>query len=270
MRPAARAIARSLLDGTLSSECEDVAQETLIRLHQVVMQQKVGKLKSEDQLVAWAIWLATNIARDKLRRHTAQKRGGGKIEPLDAFPEGDAEQSALLSNGNVLYELDMGEVRQLLTELSSEIKPEDWALLRARFYDQLSDKEIAVRRGIQDERQMGSRIRRALSALKSVISRRPELEREFLAVLGESGTVRVLLPLISAIQLGGWFFEHMMGPGMGPGARRADDAAFDRAFEFPFPGGDPRRRRKAAQRRRLILIALALAVAAIAAYLIFR
>ncbi len=110
----------------------------------------------------------------------------------------------------------MKEVGELLTELSFAVKKEYRIVLRDYYFDELSHKEIARKHQIAVG-SVGVYIQRGLSALRSAISKRPKLEKEFLEVLGDSGVVRVLLPLISAVQLGGWIIKHA-----GPFSRRRD------------------------------------------------
>ena len=224
--PSAFEAARLRLGDVLRSECEDVAVEALVRVSA-----KIGELKSEDELKPLAVAIARNIATDKLRKRFAEKRGSNKVESLDALIDADDHRSAGFVKTDILDELAVKELGELLAELSCEVKKEYRTVLRDYYLIELSHKEIAEKRRIAVG-SVGVYIQRGLSALRSAISRRPTLEKEFLEMLGDSRALRILLPLISAIQLGGWFFRHAEPGAFRSGARNRDEVSDEDRLRF--------------------------------------
>lgn len=196
--PAAAESAKLRMGGALHEDWADVAMETLARLSD-----KIGELKSEDELKPLAVAIARNIAADKIRKHLAEKRGGDKTQSLDALTEAGAEGLAAAAQADILEALSEKELGEILAELSSQIRKEYRVVLRDRFFEGLSYAEIARRHGIAVN-SVGVYIQRGLAALKTALSRKPDIERELLNLLGDSGAARLLLPLISAVELGAW------------------------------------------------------------------
>jgi len=114
-----------------------------------------------------------------------------------------------------LDELTVIELRELLTDLSSEVKKEYRVVLRGHFFDQLSYQEIATRRKISLG-SVGVYLQRGLGSLRNALARRPKLKGEFLSMLSDATAVRVLLPIIGAVQAGGWFFVSGIRFSLGP------------------------------------------------------
>jgi len=172
LRPVALMAAELRLDGIMRDECEDVVVETLARIPG-----KVGKLESEGELEPLTASIAGNIATDKLRKHLAGKRGGGKVESLDGLTDAEDRGLAGLSATDILRELTMKDVGELLRELLVEVGEPYRGVLRDYYLDGLSHAEIAEKRGIAIN-SVGVYIQRGLTALKAVISRRPKLQKE--------------------------------------------------------------------------------------------
>jgi len=199
--PVAFEAARLRLGETLGSDSEDVAIETLADLVETV-----GHVNSETELKPLAVAVARNKATDRLRRFLSRKRGANRVESLDAMLESGKLGPASTAHEDVLDHLTVQELREMLTLLASEVKKEYRVVLGDHFFDELSYKEIAAKRRISVG-SVGVYIQRGLAALREVIARRPKIRTEFLQALSDASVVRLLLPLLSAIQLGGWFFE---------------------------------------------------------------
>jgi RNA polymerase sigma factor (sigma-70 family) len=202
--PVAFEAARTRLGDGLNGECEDVAMETLAEILK-----KGVQVNSEQELKPLTAAIARNKATDRLRRHLAEKRGGNKVQSLEELVEANAGELPDVPHTEFVDQLAIQELRDLLAELSAEVKKEYRVVLRDHFLDQLSYNEIAVKRKISVG-SVGVYIQRGLTNLRNVIARRPKLQSEFLAMLSDASVVKVLLPLISAVQLGGWFFEHLV------------------------------------------------------------
>jgi RNA polymerase sigma factor (sigma-70 family) len=207
--PVAFEAARTRLGDGLSGDCEDIAMETLSDILE-----KGVQINSEKELKPLTAAIARNKATDHLRRHLAEKRGGNKAQSLEEMVEANAGEPPDLPYGDFVDGLAMQELRDLLADLSAEVKKEYRVVLRDHFFDQLSYNEIAEKRKISVG-SVGVYVQRGLTSLRNVIARKPKLQGEFMAMLSDAGVVRVLLPLASAIQLGGWFFDHMIQASLG-------------------------------------------------------
>lgn len=200
LHPVAYEAARSRLGNDFRTECEDIAVETLGEILR-----KGADVESEDGLKPLAVAIARNKATDRLRRFLAAKRGGNKVQSLDALPESGPGGE---SPEDFLDHLTARELRDLLISLSEEVKKEYRIVLGDHYFEHLSHSEIAEKRRIAVG-SVGVYVQRGLAAMRAAIRRRPKMKAELIELIGDAGIVRVLLPLLSAIQIGGWFFEHL-------------------------------------------------------------
>lgn len=198
--PVACESARARLGERLQSEAEDVAIETLTQ-----MIEHVGKLSSHEELKAMAAAIAHNLAVDRLRKRFSAKRGGHTVESLDARPA-HAEPPG---ESDFLDELTVRDLTTLLSELSVVLKKEYRIVLRDHFFEKLTYAQIAEKRQIPIG-SVGVYIHRGLTGLRNALAQRPQLKAELAQVLGDGPLVRVVLPLVSALQLGGWLLEGFM------------------------------------------------------------
>jgi len=155
---------------------------------------------SPEALVPLTASIARNKSKDLLRRRLAEKRGGNKLDSLDLMIESRGEQAVELPQADFLDALTVGEVRELLTELSKELKKEYRLVLKDHFFDHLSHSEIAGKRKIAVS-SVGKYLQRGISCLRDIVVRKPKLQNELREALTEMNTVQVLLPLISAVQM---------------------------------------------------------------------
>lgn len=193
--PVAFQSARVILSGKFGSECEDVAMETLAE----ILNQAVN-VASAQGLKPLAAAIARNKSKDLLRRRLAEKRGGNKIESLDLMIESSGERAVALPQADFLDALTTGELRELLTELSEELKKEYRLILKDHFFDLLSHSEIAAKRKIAVG-SVGKYLQRGISCMRDIVARKPKLQNELREVLTDIGAVDVLLPLVTAVQL---------------------------------------------------------------------
>lgn len=219
--PVAFEAARTRLGENFNGDCEDVAMETLSEILE-----KGAQVNSEQELKPLTAAIARNKATDRLRRHLAEKRGGNKVQSLDAMIEENAGELSSLPQDEFVDRLAVQELRELLTDLSAEVKKEYRIVLRDHFFDQLSYNEIAEKRKISVG-SVGVYLQRGLGSLRSVIARKPKLQGEFLAMLSDASVVRIFLPLISAIQVGGWIVSHAVPTGMASVAKNTNDNLSD-------------------------------------------
>jgi RNA polymerase sigma factor (sigma-70 family) len=208
--PVAFEAAKSRLSGTLQDECEDVAMETLSDILD-----SGANVASDDELKPLTAAIARNKASDRLRRHLAEKRGGNNVQSLELIIEANAGEPAGFEQADFLDRLNVQELRELLTDLSAEVKKEYRIVLRDHFFDQLSYQEIADKRQISLG-SVGVYLQRGLGSLRSALARKPKLKGEFLAMLSDATTVKVLLPMIWAVQAGGRFFADGIWFSLGP------------------------------------------------------
>lgn len=201
--PVAFEAARSRLSDKLPNEIEDVAIESLYELLG-----RVAELGSEDELKPFLAAISRNKATDRLRRYLADKRGGSRVTSLDVLMESNDCEPAEFSNADFLDQLTLKELQELLTDLSETVKKEYRIVLKDHFFNDLSYKEIAEKRNISVG-SVGVFLQRGLALLRRVLIRRPQLQKEFLALLSDATVVRGLLPLATAIELGGWFWAEL-------------------------------------------------------------
>jgi len=86
-------------------------------------------------LLTWIMTIARSRAIDELRRRVPEPRDPGDGPELAADPDPDASPDALIERWRVAH-------------LLSRLRPEESDLLRLRFYEGLSQSEIAERTGV--------------------------------------------------------------------------------------------------------------------------
>lgn len=126
--PVAFEAARTRLGENASHECEDVAIETLSEIFG-----KVSQVNTEGELKPLTVAIARNKATDRLRRYLTEKRGGNKVQSLEAMVEANAGESPELPHDEFLDRLAVQELRALLIDLSDEVKKEYRVVLRDHF-----------------------------------------------------------------------------------------------------------------------------------------
>jgi RNA polymerase sigma factor (sigma-70 family) len=192
--------------------------------------EKGAQVGLEQELKPLTAAIARNKATDRLRRHLAEKRGGNKTQSLEELVAANAGELPDVPLDEFVDHRAIQELRVLLAELSTEVKKEYRVVLRDHYFDQLSYNEIAAKRKISIG-SVGVYVQRGLVNLRNVIARRPKLQNEFLAMLSDASVVKVLLPLVSAVQIGGWFASHAVQASVRFSIRRPENCEEDLSDE---------------------------------------
>lgn len=177
--PVALATAHARLEATCPTEIEEVAIEALETLVEKV---KAGGARHADDLPRLAKTIADRQAISKWRELTAQKRGAGKTDSLNAPlydgeppPEPPAPTPGLTT-------LDLAELHRLLDALQEDLNPDHKTALHDFFLDGLSYEEISRKRG-WPVGTVGVYIQRGLAAIRAQREKNPGLLKEAAAFL---------------------------------------------------------------------------------------
>ena len=117
-------------------DAEDVRAETFTR---VLIALREGKLRKPESLSSFLVGIALNVIRESRR----QRIGTEPLADLEvrAAPEPSPE--------NVF--LDQ-EVRQSIRELAKQLKPREQEFLKMYYFEERSNREIALMLGIKEDR----------------------------------------------------------------------------------------------------------------------
>jgi RNA polymerase sigma factor (sigma-70 family) len=157
--PAAFAVAQFKLQPFLPGDIEDVAIESLEELVD-----KVGQVKSVEELKPLTASIAHNRAVSRLRQHFSAKRGSGQTESLEAR-QANADGIELPGLDSPVEALEQKELSQFLEKLLAELKPPLGEILADFFLKGLSYEEIAKRRGVAVG-SVGVYLQRGLAAVR--------------------------------------------------------------------------------------------------------
>jgi len=117
-------------------DAEDVRAETFTR---VLIALREGKLRKPESLSSFMVGIALNVIRESRRQQIG-------TEPL---PDQDLRAASDPSPEKVF--LDQ-EVRQSIRELAKHLKPREQDFLRMYYFEERSNREIALVLGIKEER----------------------------------------------------------------------------------------------------------------------
>ena len=170
--PVVFAAAHARLAATYPGEVEEVAIESLQALAQ-----QVRKAKSAADLRWLAKTIAERHAISRWRELTAQKRGEGKVQSLDAPLNGGEPAPEPASPAPDLSALDLDELSRLLAALAEGLKPDHKAALHDFFLEGLSYEEISRKRGWATG-SIGVYIQRGLAAMRQQRKKHPSLLKE--------------------------------------------------------------------------------------------
>jgi RNA polymerase sigma factor (sigma-70 family) len=166
--PVVHAVAQLKLQPYFPSEAEDVAIESLEELVP-----KVREVKTVEELRPLAASIAHHRAVSLLRKKFAQKREGGKTEPLDAGTDEEGSQHELASNDSPLAELEQRELAQRISRSLAELRPPLGDILSDFFLHGLRYEEIAKKHGLAVG-SVGVYLKRGLGAIRSIWGRNGE------------------------------------------------------------------------------------------------
>jgi RNA polymerase sigma factor (sigma-70 family) len=175
--PAAFGAAQITLQTHLPAEAEDVAVEALEELVE-----KVGGVKSVEELRPLAAGIAHHRAVSRLRRHFAVKRGSGKTESLnggggeaDCVPQETELDSPLAS-------LEQKELAGALREVLAKLKSPQGDIVADFFLHGLSYDEIAQKHQLALG-TVGVYLKRGLDAMRRIWERKQKKLQEGTPIL---------------------------------------------------------------------------------------
>ena len=170
--PIALGAALSRLELTYPAEAEDVAITSMEELPA-----KLASVKSAEDLPRLVKTIAERCAISRWRELTAQKRGDGKVQSLDAALNGGEPAPEPASPAPDLSTLDLDELSRLLAALAEGLKPDHKAALDDFFLKGLSYEEISRKRGWPIG-TIGVYIQRGLAAMRQERKEHPNLLKE--------------------------------------------------------------------------------------------
>ncbi len=160
--PGAFAVAQLKLQPYLPGDVEDVAIESLEALVD-----KVGDVRSVEELKPLVAGIAHNRAVSRLREHFAAKRGAGKTGSLDApVEEGESRPEAVMA-GSPLDTLADRELAQRLQQSLATLKPPQGDILADFYLHGMRYEEIAAKRGVAVG-SVGVYLKRGLETLRRI------------------------------------------------------------------------------------------------------
>ena len=122
-------------------ECEDLVQETFLRVHR-----NLAGFRGDSKFATWLWEVAANVYKNTLRSRGTQKRDAREVSLDDSDTDGAAGGSVLaLESGesDPLAVLLSGERKQKLHEAMSELPPQMRRCVELRVNEDLKYREIA-------------------------------------------------------------------------------------------------------------------------------
>lgn len=117
-------------------DAEDVRAETFTR---VLVALREAKLRKPESLSSFIVGIALNVIRESRR----QRIGTETLEDQDLQPTSDPSPEEVF--------LDQ-EVSRSIKELAKHLKPREQTFLRMYYFEERSNREIALALGIKEER----------------------------------------------------------------------------------------------------------------------
>jgi RNA polymerase sigma-70 factor (ECF subfamily) len=122
-------------------ECEDLAQETFLRVHR-----NLASFRGDSKFDTWLWEIAANVRKNTLRTRGTQKRDAREVS-LDESDAGDAAGGSGMAlesrEPDPLDELLVGERKQKLHEAMKSLPPQMRRCVELRVNDDLKYREIA-------------------------------------------------------------------------------------------------------------------------------
>ena len=136
---------------------EDIFQDTFIK---VINSLQKGKYNEEGKFLPWVMRIAHNLVIDYFRKESKMK----KIRPTDDFNIFD-----VISNGNIGQDEKMirERVHSDLNTLIEDLPNDQMDVLKMRYFEDMSFKEISVVTGVSINTALG-RMRYALINLRNL------------------------------------------------------------------------------------------------------
>ena len=175
--PMAFDAANVVLENSLPNEVEEVAIESIEAL--IV---KVSNIKAVEEIKFLTVVIARNRAVDRLRKHTAEKRGEGKSDSLDDLTKGGDFQMESTTSESPLNAVDQVELGALLRPLLDDLKPETRALMTGYYVERLTYEELATKQSLLIA-TVGTNLKRGLEAIRRRLAAHPRIVKELEAFL---------------------------------------------------------------------------------------
>jgi RNA polymerase sigma factor (sigma-70 family) len=171
--PLAHHAARTSSAGLTDSEAEDVAIEALEHLVT-----RVTSLAAWNDLVALAITIAARRAISKKRHDTAEKRGAGRVDSIEALQEeSEGVWEAAESGTPSLSAGDLRELQLLLQPALAELEPVARRVVLGFLEERKSYRELAEELNLPMG-TVGVTLSRSLRKLRTALEKSPRLMKE--------------------------------------------------------------------------------------------
>lgn len=125
-------------------ECEDLVQETFLRVHR-----NLASFRGDSKFATWLWEVATNVYKNVLRSRGTQKRDGQEVSLDDSDGDGMAGGGSVVAlesrERDPLADLLVGEQKQKLREAMMSLPPQMRRCVELRVNDDLKYREIADR-----------------------------------------------------------------------------------------------------------------------------
>ena len=135
--------------------------------------EKVGMVKTSQELKPLAASIAHHRAVSLLRERFAKKRGEGKTESLDEPTDDGKAKHEPSSDNSPLVDLEQRELADRLGKSLADLKPPSGEILSDFFLHGLRYEEIAKKRGVAVG-SVGVYVKRGLEALRRIWGEREE------------------------------------------------------------------------------------------------
>lgn len=121
-------------------ECEDLVQETFLRVHR-----NLASFRGDSKFITWLWEVATNVYKNTLRSRGTQKRDAQEVSLDESDADGMAGGAMALESRerDPLDDLLVGERKQKLREAMKSLPPQMRRCVELRVNDDLKYREIA-------------------------------------------------------------------------------------------------------------------------------
>lgn len=143
---------------------DDIFQDTFIKIINTL---NMGNYNEEGKFLPWALRIAHNLVIDHFRKSGKMKlvsESSSKSEDFTIFNILSTQED------NKLQEMSKGELMIQLVDLINHLPSSQGEIIRMRFFEDLSFKEIAENRGISINTALG-RMRYAVLNLRKLIEK---------------------------------------------------------------------------------------------------
>jgi RNA polymerase sigma-70 factor (ECF subfamily) len=133
--------------GFSDTECEDLVQETFLRVHR-----NLRSFRGESRFDTWLWEVSANVWKNELRSRAAQKRDAQEVSLDEGEPQGTAPNGSGVSleaeEEGPLDDMLFEERAEILRRAMSELPPQMQRCVRLRVTQDLKYREIAEIMGV--------------------------------------------------------------------------------------------------------------------------